>query len=127
MLKTTLFNKKTDKQSYLHEKSDHPVLLKKKYSDSQIRRVKKICSTNSEFNCNCKVLQEQFTKRLYDPSLIKTEIKKIKLLNRKELLTPKATQKTQVLPLTVIYNRVFQYKINNIKSLAHLKGTLRQI
>ena len=101
MLKTTLFSKKTDKQSYLHEKSNHPVLFKK-----SIQTVKYCVSKKS---------------------VQQTEIKKIKLLNRKELLTPKATQKTQMLPLTVIYNRVFQYKINNIKSLAHLKGTLMQI
>ena len=68
-------------------------------------RVKRIYSTNSEFKCNCKVLQEQLTKRGYDSFSIETEIKKIKLLDRKDLLTPKTTQKAQVLPLTVIYNR----------------------
>ena len=68
-------------------------------------RVKRIYSTNSEFECNCKVLQEQLTKRGYGSFSIETEIKKIKVLNRKDLLTPKKTQKAQVLPLTVIYNR----------------------
>ena len=50
-------------------------------------------------------MQEQLTKRGYDSFSIETEIKKIKLLDRKDLLTPKTTQKAQVLPLTVIYNR----------------------
>ena len=44
------------------------------------------------------------TKRGYDKSSIETEIKKIKLLDRKNLLTPKITQKNQVLPLTMTYN-----------------------
>ena len=68
---------------------------------SQILRVKRICSTNTKFERNCKVLQEQFIKRGYDSSLIENEIKKIK---RKDLLTPKTTQKAQVLPLTGTYN-----------------------
>ena len=78
---------------------------KKIYRPSQILRVKRICSTNSEFERNCKVLQEQFRKRGFDSSSIETEIKKIKLLDRKDWLTPKTTQKAQVLPLTVTYYR----------------------
>ena len=50
------------------------------------------------------VLQEQLTKWGYDSSSIETKINKINFLLRKELLTPIATQKTQVLPLTVADN-----------------------
>ena len=56
------------------------------------------------FECNCKVLQEQCTERSYDPSSIEIKIKTIKLLDRKEFLTPEATQKSQVLPLKMTYN-----------------------
>ena len=112
-LKTTLFKKNTNRQSYRHAKSDHPVSLKKSIPYSQILRVKRICSTNSEFERNCKVLQEQFTKRGCDSSPIKTEIKKVKLLDRKDLLTPKTTQKTQMLTPTVTYNRT----LPNIKQI----------
>ena len=52
-----------------------------------------------------KYCKSSLHKRGYDPSLIETEIKKIKLLDSKDSLTPKTTQKTQVLPLTVRYNR----------------------
>ena len=85
-----------------------PSVTQKKYivlSNAACQKNKRICSTNSEFECNCKVLQEQFTKRGYDSSFIETEIKKIKLLDSKYSLTPKTTQKPQVLPLTVAYNR----------------------
>ena len=101
----------TDKQSYLHAKSNHPVSLKESIPSCQMLRVERICSTNSEFERNCKALQEQFTKRGYDSSLIGTEIKKIKLLDSKDSLTPKTTQKAQGLPLTVTYN----YTLPNIK------------
>ena len=50
-------------------------------------------------------MQEQFTKRGYDLSLIETNINKIKLLRRKGLLIPKIIQEAQVLPPTVPYNR----------------------
>ena len=39
---------------------------KKNTPYSQILRVKIICSTNSELERICKLLQEQFTKRAYD-------------------------------------------------------------
>ena len=98
------------------------VSLKKSIPYSQILLAKIICSTNSEFKHNCKVQQEQFTKRGYDSSSIATEIKKIKLLDKKHLLTPKTTQKVQVLSLTVTYNHTLP-NIKQIisKSLVHLK------
>ena len=42
-LQITLCKKNTDKQSYLHEKSNHPVSLKKSIPSGQIMRVKRIC------------------------------------------------------------------------------------
>lgn len=79
---------------------------------SQILHVKRIFTVNSELDRNCKVLQEQFTKRGYNSSLIQTEKKKIKLLHRKELIILKATQK-------VTYNRHFLKKqiIQNHRSI----------
>ena len=111
-LQTILFKKITGKQSYLHAKSDHPASLKKSIPYSQILRVKRICSTKGEYECSYKVLQEQFTKRGYDSSSIETEIK-IKLLDRKDRLTSKTTQKAQVLPLTVTHNRT----LPNVKQI----------
>ena len=58
-------------------------------------------------------MQEQFTKRGYDSSSVETKIKKIKVLDRKDSLTPKTTQKVQVRPLTVTYNRT----LPNIKQI----------
>ena len=52
-------------------------------------------------------------KKGYDASSIETEIKKIKLLDRKDSLTPKTTQKAQVLPMTVTYDRT----LPNIKKV----------
>ena len=112
-LQTTRFKKKTNRQSYLHATSDHLASFKKKYSVQSNTACQKLFSTNSEFERNCTVLLEQFTKRGYDSSFIVTNNKKIKLLDRKTLLTPKTTQKAQVLLRAVIYNRT----LPNIKQI----------
>ena len=90
-----------------------PSVTQKSIPSSQIMRVKRICSINSELERYCKILHEHFTKRGYDSSSIETEIKKIKLVDRKDFLTPKATQKAQVLSLTVTYSRT----LSNIKPI----------
>ena len=76
-LQTTLLNKKTNRQSYLHTKLDHPPSLKKSIAYSQILRVKRICSTYSEFECNCKVLQVQFTKIYYENLQLKFNLRRL--------------------------------------------------
>ena len=73
-LQTTLFKKKADRQSYVRAKTDRSTSLKKSIPYSQILRVKRVCSKNSEFERNCKVLQELFTKRGYESSSIETQI-----------------------------------------------------
>ena len=100
-----LRRKQTNRQSYyLYATSDH-LTIQKKYSFKSNTACQKIFSTNSEFKRYCKVLREQFTKRGDESSSIVTNNKKIKLLDRKTLLTPKITQKAQVLLRAVIYNR----------------------
>ena len=80
--------------------------LKKSFPYSQILCVKRICSTSSEFKCNCKTLQYQFIKSGYDSYLIETEIKEIKLLDRKEWLISKSnTESWSVTTDSDIYNR----------------------
>ena len=48
-LPTTLYKKPTDRQNYLHSKSEHPYSLKKSIAYSQALRIKRICSTQNEF------------------------------------------------------------------------------
>ena len=60
-LQTNLFKKKTERQFYLHAKTDHSASLKESIPYSQILCTKSICSTNSKFERNCKILLEHFT------------------------------------------------------------------
>ena len=48
-LHTTIFTKPTDKQNYLHYKSEHPLPLKNNIPFGQILRIKRICSEALEF------------------------------------------------------------------------------
>ena len=75
-LQKTLFKKKQT-QSYLHPKFDNPALLKKSILYSQILCVKRIHSTNCEFECSYKVLQEQFAKRCYDHLQLKLNLRRL--------------------------------------------------
>ena len=76
-LQITLCKKNTDKQSYFHVKSNHPVSLKKRIPSSQILRVKRICSTNSEFERKCKVLQEQLKKEVMTHLRLKPKLRRL--------------------------------------------------
>ena len=53
---TTLYQKPTDQQSYLHAKSEHPCALKNSIAYSQTLRVKTVCSTNDEYQRNFTVM-----------------------------------------------------------------------
>ena len=48
-LKTTLYKKPTDRQSYLHGNWEHSRSLKESIPYSQELRLKRTCSANSEF------------------------------------------------------------------------------
>ena len=88
-LLTALFKKKADNLIFMQD------LTTQRHSKKVIRAAKYCVSKNllknSKFERNGKALQEQFTKRGCDSTSIETEIKKIKLLDRKDSLTPKTT------------------------------------
>ena len=88
-LLTALFKKKTDNPIFMQDLTTQR--LSKKVIRATKHCVSKNLLKNSKFECNGKALQEQFTKRGYDSTSIETEIKKIKLLDRKDSLTPKTT------------------------------------
>ena len=104
-LRTKLYVKPTDRQSYLHGKSEHPNSTKKSITYSQALRFNKICYNRSDLHNNCKRLLNALTKRGYNKTDTTTQINRAITIPRNELLNKIKASNTERLPLTVTYNR----------------------
>ena len=105
-IKTKLFVKPTDRQSYLHKKSEHPNSLKNSIPYGQALRIKKICSQDEDYTSNIANLKNAFLKRGYREDHIDEQISKASDVNRKQLLSNQhKTQQVQRIPLVLTYNR----------------------
>ena len=94
-LRTKVYGKPTNRQSYLHRKSDYPNSTKKCIAYSQ----------RSDLLNNCKRLLNTLTKRGYNKKYTTTQINRTISIPRNELLNKIKTSNTERLPLTVTYNR----------------------
>ena len=104
-LRTNLYVKPTDRQSYLHNKSEHPNSTKKSIAYSQALRFNKNCYNRSDLHNNCKRVLNTLTKRGYNKKDTTTQINRAITIPRNELLNKIKTSNTERLPLTVTYNR----------------------
>ena len=101
-LRTKLYVKPTDRQSYLHSKSEHPNSTKKSITYSQALRFNKVCYNRSDLHNNCKRLLKTLTERGDNKTDTTTQINRAITTPRNELLKK---IKTERLPRTVTYNR----------------------
>ena len=97
-LRTKLYVKPTDRQSYLHSKSEHPNSTKKSIAYSQALRFNKICYNRSDLHNNCKRLLNTLTKRGYNKKDTTTQINRAISIPRNELLNKIKTSNTEYLP-----------------------------
>ena len=104
-LRTKLYLKPTDRQSYLHSKSEHSNSTKKSIAYIQALRFNKICYNRSGLHDICKRLLNTLTKRGYNKTDTTTQINSAITIPRNELLNEIKTSNTERLPLTVMYNR----------------------
>ena len=65
-LQTTLYTKPTDRQSYLHSKSYHPNTCKRSIAYSQVLRIRRICTENSEYLKHTEKLLHKLVERGYN-------------------------------------------------------------
>ena len=104
MIQTTIYRKQTDRQNYLHARSEHPKLLKDSMPYSQALRIKRICSSQQEFLSHTAKMINQFQKRGHDRSLIEQQINKANLQERKQLLNEKKKETAKNIPLSFKYS-----------------------
>ena len=86
-LETKLYRKESDRQAYLHRKSEHSESLKQNIPFSLALRLRRICSTNNEFQDK---IRNKLIERGYKQQEINEGIEITKTLDRKKLLEEKA-------------------------------------
>ena len=112
-LQTTLYKKPTDRQNYFHSKSEHPYSLKKSIAYSQALPIKRICSTQNEFEKHSRNLLQQLKKKGYHHDTLKEQIEKASVQERTLLLTKNREEVKQSIPISITYNRTLP-KIKSI-------------
>ena len=110
---STLYKKPTDRQNYLHSKSEHPYSLKKSIAYSQALRIKRICSTQNEFEKHSSNLLQQLKKKAYHHDSLKEQIEKARVQERTLLLNKNPEEVKQSIPISIICNRTLP-KIKSI-------------
>ena len=129
-LRTKVYVKPTDRQSYLHSKSEHPNSTKKSIAYSQALRFNKICYNRSDLHNNCKRLLNTLTKRGYNKKDTTTQINRAISVPRNELLNKIKPSNTERLPLTVTYNRTlpdFKAIIDKNRHILQIEPKLKEI
>ena len=122
-LQTTLYKKPTDRQNYLHSKSEHSYSLKKSIAYSQALRIKRICSTQNEFEKHSSNLLQQLKKKGYHHDTLKEQIEKARVQERTLPLNKNPQEVKQSIPISITYNRT----LPKIKSIVHKHWHVLQV
>ena len=104
-LRTKVYVKPSDRQTYLHSKSERPNFTKKGIAYSQALRFNKSCYNRSYLHNNCKQLLNTLTKRSYNKTNTTTQVNRAITIPRNELPNKIKTSNTERLSLIVTYNR----------------------
>ena len=106
---TTLYTKPTDTHDYLLYNSAHPKHCKDATPFSQLLRVCKICTLDTDFVKNSEMVLSNFYRRGYPIEVLKSAWNAVKILDRDDLLIEKPQQSNaepteQSFYLTTTYN-----------------------
>ena len=129
-LETKLYRKESDRQAYLHRKSEHPESLKRSIPFSQALRLRRICSTNNEFQDSCDKLRNKLIERGCKQQETNEGIERTKTLDRKKLLEEKAKKQSNRMPLILTYNRTLpnvKRAISNNWNLLHINQEFKDV
>ena len=89
-LETTLYVKPTDRNNYLPFDSAHPMHCRKGLPYGQFLRIRRICSSQDEFEKHCIKKAALMRQKGYPVALLKTAYEKANAKVRSELLLPRA-------------------------------------
>ena len=106
-LETDLYVKPTDTHMYLHYSSCHPKHKKNSGPYSQLLRVRRICSVQSDFDEHADTILIHYKLRGYPVSVLTEALDKVLLLDRNTLLArwpPRLDDQTDYLFCTITYH-----------------------
>lgn len=85
-LGTNLYRKPTDRNSILHGQSFHPVPLKRSLPVSQFNRIRRICSSDTDYQIQAADLESRFLQRQYKPRWIQEARSKFDQMSQTDCL-----------------------------------------
>ena len=101
---TTVNCKPTDRHSYLHYKSNHPIHLKHSIIFSKFLRYKRICSDHRDFTKCSKELTHRFFKMGYHMTIINKQWQKVVNIQRVNLLKCKEIKSSSCFSIIHTYH-----------------------
>nr|XP_033799951.1 vomeronasal type-2 receptor 26-like [Geotrypetes seraphini] len=108
---TSIYRKPTDRNNLLRYDSHHPRHLRRNIPTGQFLRLRRLCSSRTEFECKAEDMKERFKERGYPTSVIKKAYKRAYWSNREVLLSPSVKSKDAETVCVLPYSQhVFQIK-----------------
>lgn len=103
-LQTNLYRKPTDTRQYLHFHSSHVRHCKTAIPYSQSHRFRRICTSQADFDSNCRELKTALLNQKYPEQVIDDAITRANQLNRTEILRKKAPKPNQQTNLVLTHS-----------------------
>ncbi len=104
-LQTDLYTKPTDRKIYLHFNSDHPLKQKKNLPYGLLIRVRRICSTVDKYDVHAREILATLKSRGYPQDNLEEANRKVRNMDRNDLLKPKQRRKSDKIRLITHYNK----------------------
>ena len=126
-LKTSLYQKPTDRNAYLHHSSYHPTKMKTNIPYGQFLRARKICSDEADANTAIADLERKFQERGFPQTQMEEQKTRSKSIPRETLLVDKVKTNTGRIPFSTTFNEKsppVRKIINAHWDVLHTKGDL---
>lgn len=124
-ISTTIYYKDTDTHTYLHHQSSHSSHCKKGLPRSQLLRLRRLCSEDSDFLEKGGEMVSFFEQRGYSPDCLQNDLQAIRRLDRAGVLNNHnpSNQRSEMIPLFLTYHpfnerikRILLYNFNILSS-----------
>ncbi len=121
-----MYTKPTDRRIYLHYNSDHPLQQKRNLPYGLLIRVRRICSTLEKYDRHAKEILATLKSRGYPQENLDEANRKVREMNREDLLKPKQTRNSNKIRLITHYNTSNPPLNELIKAHSHLLERTRK-